>query len=167
MDSSVLQLISSLTQGVDDKHAAILQQSATSVEGIVSPDTSEGLKGKVLASVRQLAKGLLERETEVGRRISDRHAARPGVAGPPLLSFCFHHFFIHCAEACEAMTCASLLTFWLLALAWRMQHGSMPAGPPDAAGSFVRRASAAAGSPWHSQVGAEPPPEQADHRHIL
>ena len=65
VDSSVLQLISSLTQGVDDKHAAILQQSATSVEGIVSPDTSEGLKGKVLASVRRLAKGLLERETEV------------------------------------------------------------------------------------------------------
>ena len=74
VDSSVLQLISSLTQGVDDKHAAILQQSATSVEGIVSPDTSEGLKGKVLASVRQLAKGLLERETEVCSPIRDRHA---------------------------------------------------------------------------------------------
>ena len=113
MDSSVLQLISSLTQGVDDKHAAILQQSATSVEGIVSPDTSEGLKGKVLASVRQLAKGLLERETEVCSWNSDRHAdmlcgtgwpaSTPALLLPALL--------LHCAEACKATTCSLKPTF--------------------------------------------------------
>ena len=64
VDSSVLQLISDLTNKVDQEHAAILAENEPTLEGIAD-EASEGLKLKVEQSIQKLQKGLLERETEV------------------------------------------------------------------------------------------------------
>lgn len=64
VDSSVLQLISDLTNKVDQEHAAILAENEPTLEGIAD-EVSEGLKLKVEQSIQKLQKGLLERETEV------------------------------------------------------------------------------------------------------
>lgn len=65
VDSSTLQLISDLTNKVDKEHAAILAESSQGMEGIVEDAAADSLKGKVEQSIQKLAKGLLERETEV------------------------------------------------------------------------------------------------------
>lgn len=65
VDSSTLQLISDLTNKVDKEHAAILADNSQAMEGIVEDAAADSLKGKVEQSIQKLAKGLLERETEV------------------------------------------------------------------------------------------------------
>ena len=65
VDSSTLQLISDLTNKVDQEHAAILAENSQALEGIVEDAAADSLKGKVEQSIQKLQKGLLERETEV------------------------------------------------------------------------------------------------------
>ena len=65
VDSSTLQLISDLTNKVDQEHAAILAENSQVLEGIVEDAAPDSLKRKVEQSIRKLQKGLLERETEV------------------------------------------------------------------------------------------------------
>ena len=67
VDSSVLQLISDLTNKVDQEHAAILSENEPRPEGMAD-EPSEGLRLKVEQSIQKLQKGLLERETEVPLR---------------------------------------------------------------------------------------------------
>lgn len=64
VDNSVLQLISDLTNKVDQEHAAILAENEPNLEGMAE-DAAEGLRLKVEQSIQKLQKGLLERETEV------------------------------------------------------------------------------------------------------
>ena len=65
VDSSTLQLISDLTNKVDQEHAAILAENSQALEGIVEDAAADSLKRKVEQSIQKLQKGLLERETEV------------------------------------------------------------------------------------------------------
>lgn len=65
VDSSTLQLISDLTNKVDQEHAAILAENSQALEGIVEDAAPDSLKRKVEQSIQKLQKGLLERETEV------------------------------------------------------------------------------------------------------
>lgn len=74
VDSSVLQLISDLTNKVEREHAAILAENEPNLEGMTEED-AEGLKQKVQQSIQKLQKGLLERETEVQTRMP-RQCAR-------------------------------------------------------------------------------------------
>ena len=77
MDSSVLQLISDLTNKVDRERAAVLAENAQNLEGMADAGL-EGLKLKVEQSIQKLSKGLLERETEVQ---APAHCGLP--ASPP------------------------------------------------------------------------------------
>ncbi|KAL4438050.1 hypothetical protein ABPG77_004271 [Micractinium sp. CCAP 211/92] len=64
-DSAAIELISDITRGVDQAHAAALQRNAAAaLEGLATGEGSE-LKQKVMASILDLQSGLLERETEV------------------------------------------------------------------------------------------------------
>lgn len=65
VDSSTLQLISDLTNKVDQEHAAILAENSQALEGIMEDAAPDSLKRKVEQSIQKLQKGLLERETEV------------------------------------------------------------------------------------------------------
>lgn len=65
VDSSTLQLISDLTNKVDQEHAAILSENSQGIEGVVEDAAPDSLKAKVEQSIKKLQKGLLERETEV------------------------------------------------------------------------------------------------------
>ena len=55
VDSSTLQLISDLTNKVDQEHAAILAENAQEVEGVVEAASPDSLKGKVEQSIQQAA----------------------------------------------------------------------------------------------------------------
>lgn len=81
VDNSTLQLISDLTNKVDQEHAAILAENAQGLEGVVDT-SSDGLKQKVQQSIQKLQKGLLERETEVRSRrwhfaVRTKHQQKP------------------------------------------------------------------------------------------
>ena len=73
VDSSTLQLISDLTNKVDKEHATILADNSQAMEGIVEDAAADSLKGKVEQSIQKLAKGLLERETEVRHFLEALH----------------------------------------------------------------------------------------------
>ena len=75
VDSSTLQLISDLTNKVDQEHAAILAENSQALEGIVEDAAADSLKRKVEQSIQKLQKGLLERETEVRPQDAFDHAA--------------------------------------------------------------------------------------------
>lgn len=49
---------------MDSKHLAILEESARVSQDVAPPDAPAPLRGKLLAGIRQLSAGLLERETE-------------------------------------------------------------------------------------------------------
>jgi hypothetical protein len=63
-DAAVIQLISDITRQADAAHADIVSRNAAALEGLTEEPGTE-LKGKLLASIRELQAGLLERETEV------------------------------------------------------------------------------------------------------
>ena len=63
VDTSTIQLISDITRQIDQEHAATLLRNAYNPEDNVSPDSD--LRRRVMSSVLDLQKGLLERETEV------------------------------------------------------------------------------------------------------
>ena len=75
VDSSVLELISEISRKVDAAHSDILRSNAAAAAE-QQDDSANALKAKVQASVADLQKGLLERETEVPCPITDsvRHA---------------------------------------------------------------------------------------------
>ncbi len=64
-DSGVLQLISEISRKVDSQHSDTLRASAAVVADWFDATEGSELKAKVLASVADLQKGLLERDTEV------------------------------------------------------------------------------------------------------
>lgn len=64
LDSSVLKLISDITAQVDTAVAITVKSNNAASEGVDLTATSQ-LRSKVLAGIRKLSKGLLERETEV------------------------------------------------------------------------------------------------------
>jgi len=61
----VLQLISEISRKVDSEHSDTLRASAAAVADWFDATEGSELKAKVLASVADLQKGLLERDTEV------------------------------------------------------------------------------------------------------
>ena len=61
----MLELISEISRTVDAAHSDILRTNAAAVADLVDEGASSELRAKVLASVGDLQKGLLERETEV------------------------------------------------------------------------------------------------------
>ena len=74
VDSGALQLISEISRKVDGEHSDILRANAAAVADWVDATEASELKAKVLASVADLQKGLLERDTEVSlRRWSECH----------------------------------------------------------------------------------------------
>ena len=62
-DTATIQLISDITRQVDEQHAAILARNAWNPADFSKPDSD--LRRRVLVSIIDLQKGLLERETEV------------------------------------------------------------------------------------------------------
>lgn len=65
-DTGYIQLISDITRGVDEAHAAAVKSNtAAALEGFAASTANE-LKQKVQGSCLDLQTGLLERETEVG-----------------------------------------------------------------------------------------------------
>ena len=61
----MLQLISEISRKVDSEHSDTLRASAAAVADWFDATEGSELKAKVLASVADLQKGLLERDTEV------------------------------------------------------------------------------------------------------
>ena len=61
----MLQLISEISRKVDTAHSDTLRASAAAVADWFDETEGSELKAKVLASVADLQKGLLERDTEV------------------------------------------------------------------------------------------------------
>jgi hypothetical protein len=69
-DQSILTRISDISRSVDAAHSQILQDHAASGDSLLE-DPINDMQDKVLTAVNIVAKGLLERETEV------RHAMQP------------------------------------------------------------------------------------------
>ncbi|KAL4519632.1 hypothetical protein Ndes2437A_g07814 [Nannochloris sp. 'desiccata'] len=63
VDSSTIQLISDITRQIDEEHAATLKRNAYNPEDNFVSDSD--LRRRVMSSILDLQKGLLERETEV------------------------------------------------------------------------------------------------------
>jgi hypothetical protein len=63
-DQSVLTRISDISRSVDAAHAQILQDHSASGDSLLE-DPINDMQDKVLTAVNIVAKGLLERETEV------------------------------------------------------------------------------------------------------
>ena len=61
----MLELISEISRTVDTAHSDILRTNAAAVADLTDEGADSELKAKVLVSVGDLQKGLLERETEV------------------------------------------------------------------------------------------------------
>lgn len=65
MDAATLQLIADITKKVDTAVAETIKANAAAAEGLDLTNHSHELRAKVVAGIRKLSKGLLERETEV------------------------------------------------------------------------------------------------------
>lgn len=65
MSTATLELISEITRRVDEEHAATLERNRAALESLVEQDSASELKQKVLATIKDLKEGLLEREMEV------------------------------------------------------------------------------------------------------
>jgi MoxR-like ATPase len=63
VDSSTIQLISDITRQIDEEHAATLKRNAYNPEDNFVSDSD--LRRRVMSTILDLQKGLLERETEV------------------------------------------------------------------------------------------------------
>jgi hypothetical protein len=86
-DQSILTRISDISRSVDAAHSQILQDHAASGDSLLE-DPINDMQGKVLTAVNIVAKGLLERETEVRHTLQpffDALTHDPAVSG---VSFC-------------------------------------------------------------------------------
>ncbi|KAK9809554.1 hypothetical protein WJX73_001073 [Symbiochloris irregularis] len=65
LDAAAMQLIADISREVDEEHIGILEDSARATQEAPAAEPTAGLRQKVLRSIADLQKGLLERETEV------------------------------------------------------------------------------------------------------
>lgn len=135
VDSSVLQLISDLTNKVDQEHAAILSENEPRPEGMAD-EPAEGLRLKVEHSIQKLQKGLLERETEVPWRPNkaSHHTHMPCSVGCMSKPHSIHWTFVH-----QLADRALLPQVRLLLLAGLASEHLLLLGPPGTAKSELSR----------------------------
>ena len=102
MDTGALHLISEISRKVDGEHSDILRANAAAVADWVDATEASELKAKVLASVADLQKGLLERDTEVSLFIhAEVYAAQVG-AWDAGIRLCFDDSCVPSVSTCGA-----------------------------------------------------------------
>jgi hypothetical protein len=82
LDAATLQLISSLSGAADAQLAAAIKQHTEAAKSM-DASTNSVLREKIVDSIAQLSKGLLERETEVGMRAVSASGSRQRAPAPP------------------------------------------------------------------------------------
>lgn len=170
-----------MAREVDEEHLSILEESARATQETAIPPATGGLREKVLVSIGDLQRGLLERETEVSSTGRRRHLPCRFLSGPVetdedscILAWPASKT-LHLPLSQRNNTTAVLLLSVLyearppLAISERLltQVSSFEIGAAHAVGSAVWRAPAAAGPARHSQVRAEPSAEPPHRRPLL